>query len=140
MYVFAQIFKYFALLLKKRTSALPFWNRPWCYPIASYLSILITSHLLFACPFHFFHDTALIHVWYNVQGFPNKVKGWGKSHQCNGWEILLAIFCWVVGIWGGVNLTVSIFSKAKKTSCKCWTSINFTIKMTCVYKWLGTWS
>ena len=47
----------------------------------------------------------------NQSGFPNSVKWWGEL------EILLGkfFFYWVVGTWGGVILTIWIFSKLKTT-------------------------
>ena len=51
-------------------------------------------------------------------------------------EILLGkFFYWVVGTWGGVILTIWIFSKLKTTFYKYWTTwIKIKVTMTCVYK------
>ena len=40
----------------------------------------------------------------------------------------------MVGIWGGVILTIQIFLTAKKKFCKYWTLIKIKISMTCMYK------
>ena len=100
-----------------------------CYPLDHIK--LITSLVLCMSFFIFFHD---IHFWYSVQGFPNRVKGWGKSPQWEGWKILLNFF---IGWWeseGEWIWSFQPFLKLKTTCCKYWTLIKIKISMTCVYK------
>ena len=70
------------------------------------------------------------------QGFPNSIKGWVEIPPSEGeWEILLGdFFYWLVGIWGGVHLTIKTFSRLQTTFCKYWTSIKIETSMTCVCK------
>ena len=65
----------------------------FCYPIVSYLPILITSpHLFFPCPFSFSFMTFTLmqHAGFS---FLNSVKGWkGGSHSVGGMENFTVFF------------------------------------------------
>ena len=51
------------------------------------------------------------------------LRGWRKESLVWGEKYCLwDFFCWVVGIWRGVILTIQIFVKAKNNFSKYWTS------------------